>query len=159
MSESAPLKLTRLTVLPEWIDYNGHMNVAFYVLAFDKAVDVLFNTIGIGADYLKSHNASSFSLQIHINYLQEVAEGDELEFYARIMDYDHKRMHIYMEMHQVNQGYLAATMEQMGMHIDMEKRRSAPFPAHITENIQSLFEVHKDCPSPKWAGRQIAIPR
>ena len=158
-SDTAPLYLTRLRVEPQWIDYNGHMNVAFYVLAFDRGIDVLYDRIGLGADYLASHHCSSFTLELHVSYLREVGLDDPLDLYARVLDYDAKRLHLFLEMVHADQGYLAATLEQIGIHIDMQTRAPAPFSPHITESIRALYESHRSCPEPPQRGRVIGIRR
>ncbi|MFT5113842.1 MAG: acyl-CoA thioester hydrolase [Parasphingorhabdus sp.] len=157
LSKTAPMYLKKLAVLPEWIDYNDHMNLAFYIVAFDQGIDVLYDSLGLGTDYLNNQNASTFTLELHVNYLGEVALDDPLDLYARVMDYDHKRMQIYLEMYHAEKHYLAATMEQIGMHIDMSQRRSAPFPEAILSRIKATHSDHSTCPEPVWSGRKISI--
>jgi acyl-CoA thioesterase FadM len=87
------LELAPSRVKPEWIDYNGHMNVAYYVLAFDKALDNFCDRIDVGAAYVKRTNQSIFTLEMHVHYRQEVLEGDPLRFTFQLLDADEKRMH------------------------------------------------------------------
>ncbi len=90
---------TRLDILPEWTDQNGHMNVAYYVLAFDRATDALYDELGIGWSYLDRTGRSTFTLAMNVDYLAEVFAGDGVRIVSRLIDCDHKRVHYFHEMH------------------------------------------------------------
>ena len=121
------LRLHTETVRPEWIDYNGHMNVAYYVLAFDHATDRLLDQPG-SASPMWRRRTVGFVLEMHVTYEREVTEGDPLTFTTRILDVDAKRVHLFHAMHHGTEGWLAATNELVLMHIDLEARRSCPLP-------------------------------
>lgn len=159
MKVEAPLQVHTSRVLPEWIDYNGHMNVAFYMLAFDHATDALFDHIGLGEEYKNKYNFSTFTLEGHITYDQEVLEGDPLSFKTYLLDCDQKRMHYFHEMYHAEKGYLAATNEMITMHIDMTARRSVPFAPEMLEKIERVMAAHRDLPRPEKVGRTIGIRR
>ncbi len=159
MTIEAPLQIHQGTVLPEWIDYNGHMNVAFYVLAFDQATDTFFDYLGIGEEYKNKHNYSTFTLEGHITYDREVLEGDPLSFKTYLLDYDEKRMHYFHEMYHATKGYLASTNELMTIHIDMNIRRSAPFAPELSTRLEEIMAAHRALPRPEKAGRTIGIRR
>lgn len=159
MPVQAPLQVHTSRVLPEWIDYNGHMNVAFYMLAFDHATDALFDHIGLGEEYKNKYNYSTFTLEGHITYDQEVLEGDPLSFKTYLLDYDAKRMHYFHEMYHAEKGYLAATNEMITMHIDMSARRSTPFAPEMLEKIEQVMAAHRNLPRPEKVGRVIGIRR
>lgn len=144
-------------VLPEWIDYNGHMNVAFYVLAFDKATDALLEHLGMDAAYVKDRNNSTFVVEMNVSYLREVHEGDPLRFSTQILGWADKKLHFYHRMYHADEGYLAATNEILMLHIDMDVRRSAPFPPDIRQKVVSLADAHCNTPLPDNVGRQLAI--
>ena len=91
----APLVLHRESVRPEWIDYNGHMNVAFYVMAFDHATDVLFDVLGIGAEYCRRENCSVFAVEQHIAYKRELKQGENLIVSSQLLGFDDKRLHFF----------------------------------------------------------------
>ncbi|MEP3113604.1 thioesterase family protein [Nisaea sp.] len=148
-----------LTVQPEWVDYNGHMNVGYYVVAFDKATDALLDHLGIGASYRQECDASVFVLEAHLTYDREVMLGDGLRFSTQILDHDAKRMHVFHRMYHADEGYLAATNELMIMHIDLKTRRSAPFSKMVLGRLQDLKRDHDALPKPDAAGRVIAIRR
>lgn len=154
----APLELHRDTVQPEWVDYNGHMNVAFYVLAFDHATDKALDYLGLDHAYRDRTNCSTFTLELHVNYLREVHEGDALSFKSYVLGVDHKRLHLFHEMYHETTGELSATNENMLIHIDMNVRRSAPYPDDIQAWMAKVAEAHAALPLPPQAGRAISMP-
>jgi len=156
---ATPLTFPVVHVQPEWIDYNGHLNVAYYLLAFDKGVDRLLAHIVLGLDHIQREQTSYFTLEAHINYIREVSEGDPLRVSCQLLDRDHKRIHYFMHMHHDTDGFLAATSEQIGMHIDMKSRRSTPFPEAVQNRVDALMEAHGAMPVPDHAGSRIGIRR
>ncbi|MBM3569071.1 MAG: thioesterase-like protein [Alphaproteobacteria bacterium] len=158
MSVPSPL-IHRAVVRPEWVDYNGHMNVAFYVLAFDQATDALFDRLDIGAAYVKRANASFFTLEAHICYRREVREGDALAIAVRVIDLDDKRLHYVSTMTHAEQGYVAATCEWLSIHVDMNTRRSAAFPPEVKARLAALKAEHDALPPSDAVGRRIGLKR
>jgi acyl-CoA thioester hydrolase len=156
---SAPIVCPDQRVEPAWIDYNGHMNMAFYNVAFDRALDHVYDLLGIGADYVAEGGGSCFTVEVHVNYLQELLLDDPIRVEFQLLDRDAKRLHYFEHMYHAQQGYLAATSEQLALHVDMTSRRAAPFPADAAARIDALFEVHADLPRPELAGRTIGIRR
>jgi acyl-CoA thioester hydrolase len=146
-------------VLPEWIDYNGHMNVAYYVLAFDKALDKVCDNLGIGIDYVRRTNHSLFALEAHVTYLREVHDGDPLRCTWQLLDCDAKRFHYVMAMHHAEQGFLSALSEQIALHVDLTTRRAASFPAEIHRRLDDIRHQHRDVPRPAQVGHVIGIQR
>ena len=114
--EPAPVVSPTQTVIEDWIDYNGHLNMAFYNVIFDRAVDYFYDLLGVGAQYAGSGAGSCFTMEIHVHYLNEVSLDDELELHLQLLDYDSKRLHYFQQMYQKEQGYLAATSEQLALH-------------------------------------------
>ena len=153
----APLILPKMTVLPEWLDYNGHMNVAFYVKAFDDALEYVWEGLGMGADYIKNDKNSGFTVEMHICYIRELREGDELAFTFQLINRDAKRLHCMMQMFHAEKKYLAATCEQMAVHVNMETRRVSPYPDNIKANIDALMKAHADLPHPPQIGKIIGM--
>jgi acyl-CoA thioester hydrolase len=156
---AAPLEVHREAVRPEWIDYNGHMNVAYYVLAFDHATDRLFDLLDLGVDYVKRTNNSTFVLETHVTYAQEVHEGDMLRFEAQLLDYDEKRLHYFLRMYHAGEGYLSATSEQIALHVSLDTRRTAPMPPEQRARVAAMMAAHQNLPKPEQAGRAIGIRR
>jgi acyl-CoA thioester hydrolase len=159
MKIEAPLRIYTDTVRPEWIDYNGHMNVAYYVLAFDYATDALFDHLGIGLAYKESSGCSTFAADMNIGYRREVHMGDPLSFATWLLGHDDKRLHYYHEMYHGAEGWLAATCELLSLHIDMVRRRTAPFPDAVIERLKVVRAAHAALPVPEGVGREIRAPR
>ena len=128
---TAPIVCPPASVQEAWIDYNGHMNMAFYNLVFDQALDFVFDQLGIGAEYVKTRGGSCFTREIHVNYLAELSLGDPIRVTLQLLDWDAKRLHFFQQMYHAEEDYLAATSEQLALHVDMESRRTAPFPEEI----------------------------
>lgn len=159
MPTTRPLNVHEEAVRPEWIDYNGHMNVAYYVLAFDHATDRLFDMLDLGVDYVERENKSVFQVECHVNYLQEVKEGDVLTFTVQLLDFDSKRIHFFSSMHHRDKGFLSATAEWLGIHVDLNERRSVNLPAACMERLSDLKAAHAALSQPPQIGRRMGIRR
>lgn len=155
----APLALHRETVQPEWIDYNGHMNLAYYMLAFDHATDAFFEYLGLGPSYLKNANASTFTLEAHITYEREMMAGAPMRFETQLLAHDAKRMHYMHFMYHAEEGWLSSTNELISLHVDMAARRSAPMPEGICSRLDAVAASHGKLVRPKQAGRVISLER
>src|SRR3954468_1885890 len=90
-----PFVPSGMRVDPDWIDYNGHLNMAYYNVLFDRAVDEAFELLGCGLGYLKHHNHSTFTAEVHVRYLRELHSGDPVKVAFQLLDYDEKRMHYF----------------------------------------------------------------
>lgn len=155
----APFKGKRKTVKDEWIDYNGHFNMAYYSVLFDECCDEAFRLAGLGPQYLKQHNCSYFTLEAQVNYLHELKAGDEVDISLQLYDFDAKRIHFFLHMYHAKEGWLAATMESLCMHVDMTKKKGCPWPDDIRKNISIMYEAHRDLPTPPQLGHTIGIVR
>lgn len=145
-------------VLPEWIDYNGHMNLAYYVLAFDYATDVFLDYLGLTESFRTAHDSSTFAAEIHVSYARELHVGDAFRIYTQLLDYDEKRIHYFHRMTHLGEGWLAAGNELMSLHMDMSARRVAPMHPDILANLAGLMSDHARLPLPAEAGRAMGIP-
>jgi acyl-CoA thioester hydrolase len=159
MPLDAALELHRTPVLPEWIDYNGHMNVAYYLLAFDQAFDVFMQRIGLDATRRAETGNTIFSVEAHITYGQEVLEGAPLAISLQLLGWQPKKLNTFMRMYHAEEGFLAATVEWMSLHVDLNTRRAAPMPPEVIDKVEALWEQHKDLPRPPEAGKGIALKR
>lgn len=149
-------------IKPEWLDYNQHMNVAYYVLIFDLAGEALASAIGLGEEVTRCTGISWMALENHTTYDNEVTLGQEVEVRWWLVDHDHKRLHLYFEMHTTGpESYLAATEEQMVLCVDLNDRRAAAFPRDVQARIQSLADTQArlQLASPTNIGRRIGIRR
>lgn len=147
--------------VPEaWIDYNGHMNLAYYVMAFDQALDTILDTeLGIGPSFVKTHSAGPFALQNHLHYLGELLAGDEFFCSFLLLDADAKRLHVAGSMTRVRDDVTVCVMEQIFVNVDHETRRSAPYPDDIQLRIMALKEAHKPLARPSQIGKPIGLTR
>ena len=159
MDHAAPLNLHREVILPEWIDYNGHMNLSYYVLVFDHATDAFLDYLGMTETFRAEHNCSTFSAEIHVNYIQEVVEGDEVYVTTQLLDYDEKRIHYFHRMYHSGKDYLSATNELMSLYMDMNQRKVARMPVQIQTTLHEIRQIHSMMPVPDQVGSTLAIPR
>ena len=157
MNELSPV-IYSTGIKPAWLDYNNHMNVAYYVLVFDLAGESLACSLGLGEEIAKTTGISWMVLESHITHDQEVSLGQEVEVRMQLLDHDHKRMHLYFEMYlKGSNGYLASTLEQMVMCVDLKERRSASFPDEVLAKIKSLAQQQSHLKRPDNIGRKIGI--
>ncbi|GGC77705.1 thioesterase [Thalassobacillus devorans] len=146
------------TVPAAWVDYNGHMNDAEYNRAFSQATDAFIDHIGLDAAARSEFDYTIFTLETHVCYLQEMKEGQAFEITSRVLDYDEKRIHLFLSMYNAD-GELVATLEEMLMGIDVNEGRGARFPGNIEAVIAQLFEKDSGLGKPKQAGRTVGIKR
>ena len=157
--EPAPLISPTQTVIEDWIDYNGHLNMAFYNVIFDRAVDHFYDLLGVGAQYTESGAGSCFTMEVHVHYLNEVSLDDELELHLQLLDYDRKRLHYFQQMYHKDKGYMAATSEQLALHVDLNTRRSGAFPQHVLDKLDAMAAAHLRLEAPSQVGHRIGIKR
>jgi acyl-CoA thioester hydrolase len=149
----------RMAIRPEMIDYNGHVNVAFYVKLFDEGLDMLFERIGLSESYVRTRNMSFFAMELHVRYLREVHLTDPVQARIRILDVDAKRIHYWMELIHAEERWLSATMESISIHIDMGTRRPAPFPDDIMARLEAWHRDSQGRERPDGVGQVIGIRR
>ena len=159
MSIPAPFDQYEGEVLPEWIDANGHMNLAYYVVLFDYATDALFEAIGIGLKYKDATNHGTFVAETHNLYERELLVGERVRVATQILGSDGKRLHLVHEMFTLAGGHRAATQELMYLHIDLLARRVVPWLPEARERVAAAAAAHARLPRPDWAGRRIVMPR
>ncbi len=158
MTIDAPLHLHRATVQQDWVDYNGHMNEAYYLLIFSHATDDFMDFAGMHAAYRKRANASVYTLETHIVYVLEVSVGEEVRLETQILGHDQKRFRLFHSMYHAGTGELLATGEHMLLHVDMAGPKSSPFPPDIAAKLAEIGAAHSGLPVPRQAGRSIALP-
>ena len=154
----APFLSSVMRVEPQWIDYNGHLNMAYYNVLFDRAVDEVYERLGIGPSYLKRSNHSTMTAEIHVRYLREIHVNAPVRVRFQLLAYDAKRMHYFEELVHAEEGWLSATSENMTLHIDMAAKKVAPWPADVMEKFAKLQAAHANLPLPDGAGRRISMP-
>ena len=141
------------SVRPEWIDYNGHFNLAYYMVAFDNATDDFWDSFGLDAAYRGRTGSSTYALESHVVYLRELRAGDPLSITTQLLDYDEKRLHFFHRMYHREQGYLAATNELLHINVDVGQSKAARFTAEMVETLSELMQEHRALPAPPQAGR------
>jgi acyl-CoA thioester hydrolase len=154
----APYRCSVMEIEPQWIDHNGHLNMACYNVIMDDAVGEFFTAIGLGLDYRKQRNCSTMTAECHVRYLREVHLGDPLQVSILMIAADEKRIHFFEELRHATEGWLSATSENISLHIDMSVRKVAPFPPDIAERLRVAAEAHARVPRPDAVGRRITMP-
>jgi acyl-CoA thioester hydrolase len=152
-----PLPCPEQAVEPTWIDYNGHMNMAYYHVAFDRAVDFAYDQLGLGAQYVETAQASLFTAEVHVCYLQELSQGEHFTVSWQLLGFDSKRLHFFEHLHCGER--LIATSEQMALHVSMETRRTAPCPEEAVARLDYVAKAHAALPRPAQQGRILGIPK
>jgi len=147
----------RNVVRPEWIDYNDHFNMGYYVVVFDLATDAWLEHIGLGEEHKRSHGVTTFTLEAHINYLRELRSGDPLRFTTQLLDFDEKRIHYVHRMLHAGEGFVAATNEPMSLHVSTHTRRAAPMEAAVQRRLAEIQAVHEKIERPSQVGRRIGL--
>ena len=136
----SPYRTKNQTVLRDWIDYNGHMNVAFYTLAFDKALDFFFeDVLNIGPSFVEKNMEGPFALKASYNYFSELLEGENFFVDISILEFDPKRVHLFGEMRKDVSLELSAVFETVLMNMDLSARKVKPYP----DRVLKLFNLFK----------------
>jgi len=157
-ASAAPFLSSVMRIEPQWIDYNGHLNMAYYNVIMDRAIDELFAAMGMGPTHLEARNCSTMTAECHVRYLREVHLEDPVQVAMYLIAADEKRIHTFEEMRHATEGWISATSENITLHIDMSQRRVAPFPADIAAQVQAMAESHSGLARPDGVGRRIEMP-
>jgi acyl-CoA thioester hydrolase len=154
----APLVTSEMGIQPDWIDYNGHLNMAYYSVLFDRSADDAYELLGMGPDYAKQRRLTTYTGEFHICYLRELHLDHRVRCRFQLIDFDEKRFHTYQELFHVD-GWLAATAEALTLHIDMSGPKVTPFPPDVAERMKEMQAAHSVLPRPERVGRSIGIRR
>lgn len=152
-------KIASFAVLPEWLDYNGHMNDAAYALVFSRAIDAFADSLGIGPEFHARTKFTLYTLSMLIHYRLEAKLGENLDVFAQLLDHDHKKMHLWLEMRRGDD--VIALSEQLHVCVDqnLEPPRSAAFPSETASLLALLKQEQAHLPKPELAGKGIGIRR
>jgi acyl-CoA thioester hydrolase len=153
----SPFVSSTMRVEPTWIDYNGHLNMAYYMVMFDRAVDQAFSQVGLGPDYLATRGHSYFTAETHTVYLRELPAHENIRVTVQLVDHDAKRIHAYLEIHQEAESWISATCEKLFLHVDMDTKKVVPFPDDILASLGEMQAKHGLLPRPKGLGRSIGL--
>lgn len=158
MTIPAPFVSRVMEIQKDWIDYNGHMNMAYYNVLFDRGAEEALELLGMGASYASERRLTVYTAEIHVCYVRELHLADEVAVTFQLIDHDRKRLRAYQEIRHA-EGWLAATAETLSLHIDMTGPKVAAFPADVMARIAAMRASHATLPTPIRAGRSIGIRR
>ena len=152
---NTPFRSSLRVVKPEWIDFNGHLNMAYYSVLMDNAVDDAYEQLGFGPEYQKL-GSTTYVAEFHVCYIRELHEGAQTYCTFQLLDYDAKRFHSFTQLWHED-GWLAATGEALTLHVDQSGPRVAPMPDTILTKLEEMKQAHSNLPYPDRAGRKIGI--
>lgn len=135
------------------------MNVAYYLLAFDHASVALYEQIGVGSEQSAKQNRSMFAVDCQLTFQHELVAGDPIRIDAQLLAYDQKRIHFFLRMAHAKEGYLAATSEWLSLHVDLQRRRTVPFPPSTLAILEEIRLAHANLPIPPEVGRPLGVAR
>jgi acyl-CoA thioester hydrolase len=153
-----PFVSSAMRVEPGWVDYNGHLNTAYFGVLFDRAVDEAFLYCGLGPDYVRERGLSYFVVENRTRHLREIGRRDSVRMTLQLLDVDDKRIRYVLEMREAKGGWIAATSEQLALHVDTRTRKVVPFPADVRSALESMKAAHAAKATPEWAGLGITMP-
>jgi acyl-CoA thioester hydrolase len=153
----APFVSSVMRVEPQWIDYNGHLNMAYYNVLFDRAVDETYALIGVGGDYVAKCRHSVFTAEIHVRFLRELHAGDPVRVTFQLLDYDEKRLHYFEQLFHADEGWVSATSENLSLHVDMNASKTAAFTREVAARLAEMKAAHALLPRPEAAGRRVGM--
>ena len=141
---------------PEWIDFNGHLNMAYYVVLFDWGVDEVQADVGLGIKYSETSGFTTYSAEFQIRYVRELPPDSTVYSTFRLLDVGPKAYHFCQELYHVD-GWLSATGEGISLHIDQSGPKVSPYPDHVQENLQRMLAEHSIEPMPEWVGKPMGV--
>lgn len=156
---AAPFISTPIPIDPGWLDGNGHMNMAYYLVVSERGLDQAWSAMGIGWEYARETGLSTFAAETHIRYLSEILAGSSAVVTFQVLELDEKRLRGVSEIRNAGDGAVAATTEQVWLHVDLGTRRVAPWPGPVRQQLEAWRAAHAALPVPAWAGRGIAMRR
>ena len=154
---NVPPNTWRGNVAKEWCDYNGHLNLAYYVVMFDFATDAFYDSIDQGETYVLTMNQSWFTAESHVCYLSEVFASTEVYCTTQLIGFDDKRMHYFHRMFRATDHVMVATNELLALHVDLNGRKVTKVPPTNLVQISQTFDTHRALPKPTQLGRTISI--
>lgn len=146
--------LLRREIPPEWEDFNGHVNIQYYLALVEQSGWSMFESVGLGETYFNERRLGLFDLEHHIRYLAELHVGDLVTVHSRMLDRSEKRLHGMMFILNQSRRQLSFTLEYITSGADLEKRCTAPFPPDITSRFDELIRQHAQL---DWAAQLCGV--
>jgi len=147
------------TVEDQWLDFNGHMNMAFYNVAFDRNLDAFFRHLGIGEAYGRDRGLSFFTAEVHVVYRRELPPRAPIASAIRIAGLDRKRVVMFGELFHGTEHYLSATSEQLLLHVDLAERKVVGIPDDVYDRLAAEYVRTAVLGAPEGLGRSVMRPR
>ena len=135
--------LSTTKIINDWTDYNGHMNLAFYILVFDKGAEKILSKFKMGEQSAKTSKKSTMAVESHTTYNNEVKEKEEVDVYLSYFNHDKKRLHYKLEMYEKSKNILSATTEVLSLYIDLNIRKVAEFENEKLMIMDQFIEENK----------------
>ena len=136
--------LSSQKIIKEWIDYNDHMNVSYYLLIFDKyGADVLNDNFKMGEHSAKTTGKSTMIVESNITYNQELKLDDEVDVNLIYFNHDKKRLQYKMEMIHKKEKYLASTIEVLALYVDLNTRKVSEFEDEKIQIMDNYIKQNK----------------
>jgi acyl-CoA thioester hydrolase len=155
-----PIILPEKKVIADWIDYNGHMNVAYYTLVFDKSLDIFLEKIlGIGETYAYESKQGPFVLQAHYHYLNEMTLDERFNVRLLVVDHDQKRMHLCLDIFSKDKKKVIAVSEKILINVNLDIRKSEPYSLSAYKKLQKLKNTHAAFNFPEVLGKSIGLKK
>lgn len=145
-------------VRPEWIDFNGHFNAGYYMVVFDDAISPWMDFIGLGDAHREREQVTTFSAESHITYVREVGEGTELSVTTQLLAFDRKRIHAIQIMHDLGEGFIAATNEVMSLHVSEKTRKVSEMHDDVYDRLGQVWRAHEVLSIPPQVGKVMTVP-
>ena len=131
-------------IIKEWVDYNNHLNMAYYILIFDQALEVMLEKFKMGADSAKNNYRSTMVVETNTKYIREVKEGDEVDIVLTFFDHDKKRLHLKLEIIEKKTKKISASIEWLSLYINLETRKVTEFENEKIEIMDHFIDQNKD---------------
>ena len=131
-------------IIEEWVDYNNHLNMAYYVLIFDQGCEVILEKFKMGATSAKIEKKSTMVVETNTQYISEVKEGDEVDIMLTFFDHDKKRLHLKIEMIEKKEKKISASMEWLSLYVDLENRKVTEFESEKIKIMNDFIEENKN---------------
>ncbi|MGE0230175.1 MAG: acyl-CoA thioesterase [Flavobacteriaceae bacterium] len=148
---------SRIRIAEDWIDYNGHLNTAWYHRLLDQGADEILEEIDLGPREIAERNKTIFTVEFHIHHQREVFVGSEVYSTLRIIDFDDKRMHYVQELRHADEDWVSAVGQTLVLHIDLARRKVEPWPDDIREKIVAMHARHAKLPPHPLVGAVLSV--